>query len=139
MKAACGEKKFAANRAVEFVRALYNWCGKSADGKVNFLVDRAGNPAADITTFAENERERYLTPTELVRFNEALKKETHADLKDFLILADEHRRAEIGYFFDALARHPIRDADVARAVSERRRKSYNVQLLPAGAGSAAAP
>jgi len=85
VKNACGKKKYAANRAVEFIRTLFNWSAGRTDGKIHFWP--VENPAKDIETFEEKPRKRFLQPGELVAFNECLKTETHRDLKDFLTLA----------------------------------------------------
>jgi integrase len=85
VKNACGTHKYLANRAVEFIRALYNWSAETSDERVNFWPTE--NPAKSVKCHKEKPRTRFLQPDELVRFNETLKEETHADLKDFLIMA----------------------------------------------------
>ncbi len=85
VKRACGARRVLANRAVEFIRTLFNWSASSRDAKVNFW--RVPNPAKDISLFDEEERERFLQPDELVRFHDCLKNEPSRDLADFLRLA----------------------------------------------------
>jgi len=78
--------KYQANRVLERLRAIYNWSAKSEDGKTNFWpIER--NPARDIKYFDEDDRERFLSPEELLRFDEQLEKEPSAELRDFLVLA----------------------------------------------------
>ena len=85
VKKECGKRHFLANRAVQFIRRLYNWSAKSRNGKINFWP--VVNPATSIELYEEKPRERFLQPEELIRFNEAIDNEPCADLKDFLILA----------------------------------------------------
>jgi integrase len=81
-----GEKhKYQANRIVEMAKTIFSWSAKSKDGKVNFWP--VANPAREVELYEEDERDRFLQPHELVRFNDELKKETHRDLRDFLALA----------------------------------------------------
>jgi integrase len=87
VKAACGDRKYLANRAIEFVRAAYNWSAAQPDGKINFWD--CLNPAKNVTSFTETSRKIFLQPDQVVRFHEALEKEKHHDLKDFLTLAME--------------------------------------------------
>jgi hypothetical protein len=60
-KHACGKKHYQANRAVEFVAALYNWSSKSSNGKINFW--KVPNPAADVERFPEKCREAIAQPS----------------------------------------------------------------------------
>jgi len=85
VKNAQGSHKVQANRCVEFVRRLFNWCSGSKDGKANFW--NVANPAASISRTKETKRDRFLSAEELVRFEKALANEPHADLKLFLRLA----------------------------------------------------
>jgi integrase len=85
VKSKCGEHQILANRAVEFIRTLYNWSAQTKDGKVNFWP--VANPAKDISLFEEKERTRFLQPVEVVRFNDCLKDEPCRYLKDFLTVA----------------------------------------------------
>jgi integrase len=85
VKRACGENKVTANRCVEFVRALFNWCAKSEDPRFENL--EIENPGLKVKLYKEAARERFLQPDEVIRFNEVLKKEEHSDLADFLVIA----------------------------------------------------
>src|SRR5579862_6956405 len=85
---AVAKKPYLANRLVEVVRAVFNFCAGKKDGKVNVWV--VENPARDVEMFAEKKRERFLQPNELLKFNQELKKlkkKKDADLRDFLTLA----------------------------------------------------
>lgn len=84
VKRACGERHYLANRCVELCRALFNWSAKSKDGVRFFACD---NPAREVSTYGEKSRTRFLSPEEIIRFNEALTDEPSQDLKDFLVLA----------------------------------------------------
>jgi integrase len=85
VKNACGKRHHLANRAVEFVKAVFNWSARNREGKINFwLVD---NPAKDVELYDERPRERFLQPEEMIRFEKALYDETHQDLKDFVVLS----------------------------------------------------
>jgi len=85
VKNGCGNRHYLANRVVELTRALFNWSAKTLDGKVNFWP--VANPAKDVSFYEEKDRERFLQPDELVRFNAELENEEHCDLRDFLTLA----------------------------------------------------
>jgi len=82
---ACGKHHVLANRAVQLVRAVYNWGAKSTDGKLNFAI--MPNPALSVTLYPEKPRKRFLQADELVRFEAELKKEPSRDLRDFLELS----------------------------------------------------
>jgi integrase len=86
---ALGTKYHMANRVVERLRAIFNWAGAQRDGSVNFW--KLENPTRSVTIYKKKDfeppRKVFLKPEELLRFNEALKTETHADLRDFLTLA----------------------------------------------------
>jgi integrase len=79
-------KKYMANRAVQFARAIFNWASGRRDGKVNFWPV-AVNPAADVELYAEAKRTRFLQPPELVAFTDRLAEEPAGDFRDFLTLA----------------------------------------------------
>jgi integrase len=85
VKNAQGNHRHTSNRIVEFLRALFNWSARSTDGKINFW--KVENPARDVSRYKEVARERFLLPEELARFNEALKKEPDADLRDFIVIS----------------------------------------------------
>ena len=95
VKNACGEHRYQANRCVEFVRAIFNWSGRTNDGKVNFW--HVENPAKDVSSHDERRRERFLQPEELLKFNEELKKESNDDFRDILtlLLATGARRGNV--------------------------------------------
>ena len=128
VKNACGKRHYLANRATEFIRALYNWAGRSRDGKINFW--RTENPAADVECFEENARETFLQPEQLARFNDALRDETHADLKDFLTLAitTGARRSDL---FSLRWQDIQWEREVWRVPFPKNGESYDVSLLPA--------
>jgi integrase len=129
IKNAWGEKRYMANRVIEFVRALYNWSNDKHDNKINFWPV-AANPAKDIDSFKEKSRKRFLKPAELRRFNQCLKTETHADLKDFLILAINTgaRRSDIF----AMRWDDIEwERKTWQVPFPKNDESYTVQLLPA--------
>jgi integrase len=86
VKNAQGQHRVTANRVVEFLRALYNWSAKSVDGKINFWPV-AANPAKDVSRYKEVPRERFIRPSELGKFNEALKDEPDRDLRDFIVIS----------------------------------------------------
>jgi integrase len=129
VKNACGDKRYLANRAVELCRALYNWSGASRDGKINFWKV-ATNPAADVESFKEKKRKRFLQPAELWKFNEAVDNETHQDLKDFLILAlnTAARRSDI---FSMRWSDIHWEREVWEVPFPKNGEAYNVQLIPA--------
>jgi integrase len=85
VKNKCGKKRHAANRVVEFIKALYNWSARNREGKINFWP--VENPATGVELYDEKPRERFLQPEELVRFEAELENETCQDLKDFLALS----------------------------------------------------
>lgn len=69
-----------ANRAVQFLRAVFNWSIKKEDWQ-------GENPATGIELFHEPERTRFLQPNELPQFFKALRKEKNKALRDFVNLA----------------------------------------------------
>jgi len=85
IKNAAGERRVAANRALQLCRRLLRWSGKRVDGKVNFWP--VPNHAAEVSLYKERKRKRFLQPDELLRFNRELAKEQNTDLRDFLTLA----------------------------------------------------
>ena len=87
-----GEKngKYASNRLVALVRAMFNF---AIDELKTFKGD---NPAARIKLFKEKPRERFLSPEELVRVNDALLAEPEPWRSYFpLVLLTGTRRMEL--------------------------------------------
>lgn len=70
---------YAANRTIQLLRAIYN---KAITWKLT-----TDNPVKGITLFPEKSRERFLSRDEVRRLFEALKVETHEDIKDFVWLS----------------------------------------------------
>jgi integrase len=127
IKNAQGQHRHTANRVVEFLRAVFNWSAKSTDGKINFW--RVENPAKDVSRYKETPRERFLQPEELQKFNEALKSEPDADLKDFVIIAlnTGARRGDIL----SMAWSDILWEDTSwRVPQPKNSQPYTVSLLP---------
>jgi integrase len=60
--------RYPANHSVRLLRHLFNWA-------IDHEMLRTGNPAQRLKLFKENKRERYLSPAELSRVNEALLEE----------------------------------------------------------------
>ncbi|MBP6901050.1 MAG: site-specific integrase [Burkholderiaceae bacterium] len=71
-----------ANRAVETLRAMYNWAGEPKRA-----IFTGVNPAARHELFAEVERERFIQPDELGPFFQALAEEPNEDIRDFVLCA----------------------------------------------------
>ena len=123
-----GDRRYMANRLVEFVRAIFNWSAKAQDGRINFWP--VGNPAKDVSSYEERQRDRFLRPDELSRFNDELKKERSRDLRDFLTLAISTgaRKSDVL----SLRWQDIEwETQVWKVPFPKNRESYNVQLLPA--------
>lgn len=70
-----------ANRAIEFLRAVFNWAIDEAE------IWQGENPARKIKLFHEAKRTRILQPHEQYQFAVALRNETNVDLRDFVRLA----------------------------------------------------
>ncbi len=78
--------RYAANRAMELMRAVINW------GLKNRRIDRsrlegAENPAINIQSFDEIERARFLGPDELPRFFRALADEPNEAIRDYVVVS----------------------------------------------------
>ena len=122
-------KKYMANRVTQTVRYLYAWCtGKSGSGDVRFW--NCSNPAEGIESYKETPRERHLSPEEDVRVQDELAKpETHADLKDFIVLA-----LECGVRKSNIWSARWEDIDFERKLwrvpMSKSGESYNVPLTP---------
>jgi len=128
VKNACREHQHQANRCTEFARTVFNWSAKAEDGKVNFWP--VGNPAKSVSCFEEAPRERFLQPEELAAFNEALKKEAHRDLADFLTLAitTGARRSDI---FSMQWPDVQWERAIWRVPYPKNGQAYEISLLPA--------
>jgi integrase len=85
IKQRTGEKRVAANRAIQLCRRILLWSGKRVDGKLNFWA--VPNHAAEVSLYKERKRTRFLQPDELLRLNRALADEENTDLRHFLTLA----------------------------------------------------
>ena len=85
IKQRAGEKRVAANRAIQLCRRILHWSGKRVDGKLNYWA--VPNHAAEVSLYKERKRTRFLQPDELLRFNKALADEENTDLRHFLTLA----------------------------------------------------
>ena len=87
--------RYQQNAVVELARRLFTWSAGNENGKVNFWS--VSNPGKNIALNKPEKRKRYLQPNELVRFNEELKKENHATLRDALtlLLATGARRGNV--------------------------------------------
>jgi integrase len=85
IKEQCGQRRVAANRAIQLCRRVLRWSGKRVDGKLNFWA--VPNHAAEVSLHKERKRKRFLQPDELLRFNKELAKEQNRDLRHFLSLA----------------------------------------------------
>lgn len=72
----------AANRALEVLRAIFNF---GIDDKRNYFTGR--NPAQRIDRFKEHSRERFLFPSELAPFFQALAKEPNGIMRDAIYVA----------------------------------------------------
>jgi len=78
--------RYAANRAVEILRAVVNW------GLKNHIIDsqmlsRGQNPATGIHAFDEIKRDRFVRANELPKFFRALADEPSSDMHDFVMLS----------------------------------------------------
>ncbi len=72
--------KHAANRALEIIRAVYNFAVASG------LFDKA-SPVVGVRKFSTNSRDRFLQSDELPRFFEAVSQEPSADVRDYVLLS----------------------------------------------------
>ncbi|MBY0552805.1 MAG: site-specific integrase [Candidatus Obscuribacterales bacterium] len=71
---------YAANRAIELLRALYNKA-------VEWKLYKGSNPTETITMFPEQNRVRIIQADEFQRFFEALDQEADQDIQDFVLLS----------------------------------------------------
>jgi integrase len=72
--------QYAANRAVELLRAMFNRAS-------NDWGLEAPNPAAGVRAFKERKRERFLDGTELPRFFKALSEEPNETIRDYIFVS----------------------------------------------------
>lgn len=79
-----------ANRALQLLRAVYNFA-------IKHLGYTGPNPAAGVSLYAEESRERFLAPDELPRFFAALQSEPNMNLRDlvWLLLLTGARRSNV--------------------------------------------
>ena len=126
IRLACGKHHATANRNVELVRRPFNWSASSRNGRINFWPVK--NIGKDIEFFDEKEREVFLQPDQLVRFNECLENETHSDLKDFLILAITTGARKSDIF--SMRWHDWQHERQIWTVPYSKTGSYDVSLLP---------
>ncbi len=77
---------YAANRALELLRAAINWAIKNKRIDRTVLED-AENPAKDVTPFKERSRSRFLLAEELPRFFNAVRDEPNAAIRDFVLIS----------------------------------------------------
>lgn len=77
-----GEKRgqYAANRAVQQLRAIYNRA-------IIWKLFKGDNPTVGITLFPETPRTRFLTKDEMSRLLQCLEKTADRDLRDFMLIA----------------------------------------------------
>jgi integrase len=119
-----GEKKgkVTANRVVQFLRRIFNWADKAE-------VWRGENPARGVKMFHEDKRTRFLQPDELPRVFHALRSETNADLRDFVLvgLVTGARKADIL----AMRWENVSLGDNRWQIPQpKSRKPYQVALMP---------
>lgn len=81
LHASIGENsgKYAANRALDLLKAIYN-------KGIRWQLYDGNNPAVGISEFTEQPRERVLQPNEMERFFQAVDQEQDRDFKDFIRL-----------------------------------------------------
>ena len=78
--------KYAANRAVELMRAVINW-GLKTKRIDRSRLEGAENPAKDIAAFKEQSRTRFLQADELPRFFRAVTDEPNETIRDYVLLS----------------------------------------------------
>lgn len=78
-KTAEARGKYAANRAIELIRAIYN-------KGIKWRLYKGENPATPITTFPERTRSRILNEDELDRFFKALEVDENEKMRDFFMM-----------------------------------------------------
>ena len=78
--------RYAANRAVELLRAVINW-GLKTRRVDRARLEGAENPAKDITPFQERSRERFLQADELPHFFQAVAHEPNDAVRDYVLMS----------------------------------------------------
>jgi integrase len=128
VKEACGKHHVTANRNTELIRRMFTWSARTKDGRINFR--KVENIAKDVELWEEEEREVFLQPEQVASFQECLKNEEHADLKDFLTLAMETgaRKSDI-FSMKWEDWHPERK--IWTVAHPKMGPAYDVSLLPA--------
>lgn len=86
LRDSAGERRYMANRLIQYCRALFDWCSNDGDGRTP-VWQLAVNPARKVSLFEETARERVLSPEEFVQLEDALASEPYEDLRDFILLA----------------------------------------------------
>jgi len=71
--------RYAANRALDLLRAMFN-------KGIRWQLHKGDNPAVGISEFTEQPRDRVLQPEEVERFFRAIDEEVDPDFKDFITL-----------------------------------------------------
>ncbi len=71
--------RYAANRALDLLRAMYN-------KGIRWQIHKGDNPAVGISEYSEQPRDRVLQPDEVERFFRAIDEEEDPDFKDFVTL-----------------------------------------------------
>lgn len=72
--------KVASNRAMTLLRSAFNWAAREG-------IHKGDNPAVGLTYYHEQKRERFLSPEELRRVNEALAQEPNEYWRAYFALA----------------------------------------------------
>ena len=107
---------------MELIKRLYNWALETKRWS-------GPNPAENIRKFHEERRTRYLQREEAGRLLWALRTETHADLRDFVLLAlmTGARRKDI---FSMRWENLYLDTNCWQVPKPKNRKPYLVPLMP---------
>ncbi len=104
-----------ANRIVQLLRAMFNHAEASE-------FWHGPNPAAKIKLFHEKKRKRFIQPTEMPDFFEALRQDPNCDFRDFVHLALWTGARKKRHLEHALDGPLARRQPVERAIPERRRE-----------------
>jgi len=77
---------YAANRALELLRAVINWAIKTK--RIDrMMLEGAENPATGVASFKERARSRFLQSDELPRFFQAVTEEPNETIRDYVLLS----------------------------------------------------